>query len=213
VKLSYEKAFDLLIIPLGIKGKPASKRYAGSYLLYEGKAASADSKPEIKGLEYMRGDSLQMARTMQRELVGMLLTGNTDVEVYTRWVLGWRKRVMLDPLTLDDVAQSKGISRDLKLYKGTPAHVAIARRMEEEGEEVSEGTRIRYVIVDGQKSPMETIPAEKYTGDVDRHYLWNKLIYPPSLRLLSPCVTGVNWNAFKLTPPPKQPPGQLSLGL
>lgn len=66
VKLSYEKAFRRLCIIV-------KKRYFAAWAHKDGTEAGVDSKPEIKGLEYKRGDSARMTRQLQKEIIYALL--------------------------------------------------------------------------------------------------------------------------------------------
>lgn len=73
ISLEYEKQFDRIVFPLSSDGETVAKRYAGRYLHYKGKPAEVDSEPEIKGLEFKRGDSARLARRLQERLIRMLL--------------------------------------------------------------------------------------------------------------------------------------------
>jgi DNA polymerase elongation subunit (family B) len=161
IKLGYEKEFSRLVIM-------AKKRYAGRYAHYEGTDATADSKPEIKGLEYKRGDTLKLARDMQYELVQMILYQEVDsVEAYCRWLHKWRERVMKGSMTVADVRLSNALGKDVQLYRrkekkaggmsALPVHVEVALKMGEMGLDVGEGVRIEYVVVDG-RSPIKAVP-------------------------------------------------------
>jgi len=199
VKLAYEKEFSRLVLI----GK---KRYAGKYAHYKGKAATAESKPEIKGLEYKRGDTLRFAREMQYRLVEMLLFEEVeDVEVYRAEIGVWRDRILKGPLVLDDVRMSKQLTKPVGQYRrkekkdggmsALPVHVEVAVQLAERGLDVGEGVRIEYVVVDG-KSPLKAIPADDYDGDVDRFYLWENLVYPPSQRVLDAAFPGHKWRDY-----------------
>lgn len=130
VKIAYEKAFDRIVFV-------SAKRYAGRYAHYKGQAATADSKPEIKGLEYKRGDAVRLARRFQAEVVDLLLGGGVDVpaglgeparkaprgeqcaespQVFRELVESYQTRILGGPLELTDVVLSKRLSRPLAGY-------------------------------------------------------------------------------------------------
>ncbi len=214
VELAYEKQFARLIFPLGTKGSPSAKRYAGLYSHYGGKAATADSKPEIRGLEWMRTDTTKLARHMQREAIEMILRGQLGGEEVEEWVKSRRTRFFDNAVELEDIVLSKGISMALDAYKASPPHVRIARALAEEGEDVGEGTRISYVIEDGSVSPMAVIPAIDFDGtNLDKHHYWNKAIYPATLRVLAGAYPGRPWNRWIAKRPRRALAGQLQLGL
>lgn len=107
--LAYEKAFSVLVM-LG------KKQYAGRYLHFKGKDAKSDSKPEIKGLEFKRGDSARAGRRMQAEVVKKLLDGDDDPAEYEAIVERYRHKVLELMLERDDVVLSKRLSKSLKEY-------------------------------------------------------------------------------------------------
>jgi DNA polymerase I len=207
IKLSYEKKFKRLVML-------NKKRYAGSYAHYEGTAATGESKPEIKGLEYKRGDTLKMAREMQYELVQMILFKEVnDVEVVLKWLRGWRHRIVRDPLSVDQVKLSNALGQEVKHYKRKPkkdggfseppAHVRVALELAKRGYDVSQGTRIEYVVVDG-RSPIQAIPVSDYNDNVDRFYMWENLTYPCNQRLLEAAYPEHTWKDYlRLRPTPK----------
>lgn len=236
VKLAYEKAFDILVF--SAKKKYCGRYNHFKWMTTcnhcrdkKGNPGAVDvrtlkctnkecgyqyteqpifvGKPEIKGLEYRRGDASRLAREMQGKIIDLLVGGlhtNPDVgndvqrpvmdlEVYYKIIRETRERVMSGPLSVEDVRQAKAINKDsLKEYAvkekgdgedaaGAP-HVLVARILEGRGQSVGKGTKIEYVVVDGDCSPMKVIPAEDFNGECDRYYLWDTLVYPPTERLL-----------------------------
>jgi DNA polymerase elongation subunit (family B) len=209
IALDYEKCFNRLIFPLGNKGTPAAKRYIGSYLHF---AFKPKDKPEIRGLEYMRGDSVRYARHMQKEAIDLLLKGEVTAEQMHEWVKRKRELFFDAKLDVDDIAKSAGISQALDDYETNAPHVRVAREMQERGEDVSEGTRIAYVIVDGRVSPAKVIAAEEFDGThCDRHFYWNKAIYPATMRVLAGAFPESNWKRWVAKYPKRILPGQLAL--
>lgn len=103
IALEFEKSFRRLVIV-------SAKRYAGTFAMYKGKPVGADKKPEVKGLEFKRGDSVKLAREMQRELIGMLLAAQVPpVEDLQAFVARWRERVLMHPLALEDIVLSQSV--------------------------------------------------------------------------------------------------------
>jgi len=217
IKLAYEKAFDRLIYV-------TKKRYCGSWLHYKGTVATKDSKPEIKGMEYKRGDASALGRKLQAQVIdllcgGLKLNGTTEVPTdqlvyFHDALLTAKKHVLDDPLTLDEIRISKSLSKPLREYvtrikkdgmKGADlAHVGVAKILEGRGAEVSEGTRIEYIVVDGSCSPQKVIPAEDYTGgEVDRFYVWETHVYPPTQRLLEAAFPDEDWKGWLKVRPAK----------
>lgn len=197
IKLSYEKAFDRLVFPVGVKGKHVAKRYVGRYLHYEGTAATEDSKPEIKGIEVKRGDSSRLGRQLQMRIIEMLMKGDDNVDHYHRIVESMRRKVLYDELPIEDIRLTKALNKELEEYKASPVHVQTARVLKERGEDVTAGTRIEYVVT-GSTKKLEAIPLADYIGDSDRKYLFNRLVYPASMRLLAGAFPKEDWTRWLL---------------
>ncbi len=214
VKLDFEKSFDRIVFPLGNVGQSVAKRYAGRYAYYAGIAATAGAKPEIKGLEYMRGDAIRIATRLQHECITKLLAGEEDPEVFESWIREQRTRFFDREVALEDIVVTKGISRKLDDYKSIGPHVRVARELEALGEDVSEGTRIAYVVMDGSVSPSVVISADQFDGvTFDRHHYWMSAIYPPTMRVLAGAFPDHPWSRWIGKRPKAALPGQMTLGL
>lgn len=197
IKLTYEKQFDRLIFT-------TAKRYAGSVVHYKGTDSKSTSKPEIKGLEFKRGDSLQIVRKMQAEVVYRLVGYQSDedpddVKGFESVCARWLDHVMTGALTVDDISVSKRLNKALDDYKANSPMVRIAKGMDERGEDVGEGAKIRYVVIDACASPQEVMRVEDWDpdgDDLDRMALWDKLVWPPTQRLLEAAFPGHDWGRF-----------------
>lgn len=218
IKLAYEKAFELVLFV-------SSKRYAGRYEHFKGANATAKSKPEIKGIEYKRGDTAKLARQLQAEVLDRILGGGllrdrveyceTNPVPFEELLNVWRDRVLMSELARDEVVIAKKLTKALSEYErkkkqdGTdaalPAHVEIALLLSERGRDVGAGVRIEYVVTDGNTTPQKKIPAEDWKeGDgFDRYYLWDDLIYPATQRLLEAAFPAGRWKDWARTRPPK----------
>lgn len=209
IEMAYEKQFKRLMFA-------SAKRYLASWVHYGGKEATADSAPEIKGVEYVRGDTAKLARKLQGVVIDMLVGGmhmakdgsvpTSDVARYHALIAKVREYVLKGDLPGEYVKISKAVQRALDDYAphvrgdGTEtdgAHIAVAKILRDRGEQVSEGTKIQYVVTDATKSPMTVIPASDYTGvEADRFYLWESLVYPATMRLLQEAFPDEDWEAW-----------------
>lgn len=197
IELTYEKAFKSIVFT-------SKKRYAGTYAHYKGKAATADSKPEIKGLEYKRGDANLIARRLQEEIIHAVLRGESSAAARAI-VDRYKRKVLEEPLALEEVRLAKALQQDLKEYSvrvkkdggavAQPPHVQVARMLLEKGEEVTEGTRIEYVVTDGSQTPAVVRPASEVAAgaEVDRYYLWENMVWPATQRFLASAYPEVDW--------------------
>ena len=193
VGLEYEKAFSKIVFPRGADGEPAAKRYCGLYSHYGGVEAAPDAI-EIKGLEVKRGDATKYARQMQMEAIKLILGSDLSLETAVGFAERWMNFILTANHPVENIAISKSI-KDLAAYgKNKPAHVRVATEMAEAGEDVTPGSRIRYVVADARKSPMVVIPASEYDGtNFDRGHCWTKQVYPATMRLLASAVPEFNW--------------------
>ncbi len=197
VKLAYEKQFRRLIIT-------TAKKYVGSYVHYKGTDADASSKPEIKGLEFKRGDSLRLTRRFQEEVAYRMVGYQTDedpddVTGFEEVCARWLDKVMEDRFDVDDITVSKKLNKPLDEYQVANPMVRIAREMEARGEDVAEGARIQYVIIDASVSPQVVQTVEEYDPDgdsLDRMALWDKQIWPATERLLETRFPEHSWERF-----------------
>lgn len=202
IKLDYEKAFSRLVLI-------RKKRYFARFSHYKGTEATSDSKPEVKGIEYNRGDVIKLCRSMQREAVEMLLSDRADfdkLELYVEFTEKWLKRVLTGQLELDDVVVSKKVTRGLDEYSskikkdGTnsrlPPHVEIAMELRERGFDVSSGTRIPYFVSEVVKGTRMYKHADQWKGECDRYDLWESSIWPASRRVLEAAFPGHAWKEY-----------------
>jgi DNA polymerase I len=212
VKLAYEKEFAALILL-------AAKKYFGFYQHYKGKPATAKSKPEVKGMEYRRGDSIAIAREMQGRVIDIFHKGvqyddNGNVKGFVApeptdvlpILEEYRDRTLSGNLDLNDIVLAQSLTQPISEYKAKtpPAHIRVAMMLRERGKDVSPGTRIRYVVIDGSKSPKVVIPAEDWTGEYDCYAVWEDRLFPPTGRVLEVAFPNHNWKPWFRVRPKKR---------
>lgn len=239
IRLEFEKTFRRLVLV-------SAKRYAARYSRWKGKPAPLDMKPEVKGLEYKRGDALRLSREMQKEAIDILLDVDAPPptpEGFRAFVDSWRVRILEGTLSVEDIVLSQSV-KNLGDYatrytvarctnkiqtpgtttkKGQkacgydfgstafdpeatgrcpkcgaerklasqPAHVRVAHILVERGVQVTEGTRIQYLIVgrgEGEEDDGKLLAVPAYDEGalehIDRDYYWDSRILPPTARLL-----------------------------
>lgn len=208
ISLAYEKEFARIVFT----GK---KRYAGKFSHYKGKRAAKDSKPEIKGLEFKRGDTAKLARQLQEKVITSVITDECDdPNVIQGFIEEMKSYVLTQTIPANECTISKNIAKELSEYKvrekkdGTPvakpAHLQVAEILRERGMEVGTGTKIAYVVVDGSAAPMKVIPAVDFTGEeLDRYYLWENLVWPPTQRFVENAFPNVDWASHSKVRPKK----------
>jgi DNA polymerase elongation subunit (family B) len=116
----------------------------------------------------------------------------------------WKRRVLEEALTVDQVKVSKSMTKPIDGYAvkqkldGTdsalPEHVRVAKVMLARGADIGEGTRIEFYMHDHPARDVR--PAEDYAGECDRHYLWENKLYPACQRLFEGVHPGHNWKQY-----------------
>ncbi len=209
IDLAYEKEFERLIIT-------TAKKYAGRYAHFKGTLANEHSKPEVKGLEFKRGDSLKLTRNFQAEvvdlLVGMTNGGHEDPQTFVEVVERWQNKILHGTLLLEDIVLAKRLNKSLNEYAqkikndGEPGrqlpHIEIAKKLAAKGEDMGEGVKVQYFIADAKHpdGPLY-LPVSEWKGQVDRFEVWEKMVYPPTERLLAAAFPTFDWTPWGKTRP------------
>lgn len=191
IDLDFEKTFRRLIMI-------TAKRYVGALAWYKGKAVTADAKPEVKGLEFKRGDTLRIARRFQVVAIRRLLELELPTPASMRELVEeWKERVLEGELVIEDVILSQSLSKPIDQYVADtpPAHVRVAKILRERGEPMAEGSRVAYLIHPSTDGRMNAVPAgdEGAFDGIDRIYYWEKRIYPAVERVLEKVYPAEMW--------------------
>jgi len=182
VELEYENYFSRMFFV-------RKKRYAGLMTMYKGKEASFT---EVKGLECMRSDGIEYARRVQKTLIEMIVRDRRPVRVILDFMLDQRERVLGDDLGLEDITITKGLMKGIEQYKTKGVHVKVAEAFRARGGEYYVGMKVPYVITESSPT-LVGVHAEDFDGKYDHRYYWDKVIYPPSYRILEVCYPHVSW--------------------
>jgi len=223
VKLAYEKAFDRVVFL-------SAKRYVARWAHYKGTLPDARTKPEVKGIEYKRGDSCRLVRQMQAEIIDLLMGGGIngprvevcqdDPEKYRALVGRWRERVLVLPLELEDVALAKRLTKPIKEYAvrvkkdgadyASPPHVRVAKLLAARGADMGEGSRVSYFVANGLADPVTVLPAADWTGECDRFAVWEDQVWEPAARLLGAAFPAEGWKEYARARPvvPRRAPAR-----
>ncbi len=152
----------------GISG--AKKRYA---LLNEKRAL------KITGFEAVRRNVSNIAKTTQKNILKIVLEKNDKDKA-----LEYIKKVLTDlrekKIKNKDVTIYTRLSKELDEYDNVGPHVAVAKRMKEQGSDVGAGTLVEYIIteVKGIIREKARIPKEIKQGEYDAEYYINNQVVP-----------------------------------
>lgn len=155
LELEFERVYEKFLLPKQRHMKRgAKKRYAGYH----------NGEIDIVGLEYVRRDWTELAKTFQYHLLEKIFEGE-DIEEYIRETVKQLKAGELDDLLI----YKKGVRKDLDQYtKTTPPHIKAARKVDDFSDRV-----ISYVITKRGPEPIENSPTR-----IDYNHYVKKQIKP-----------------------------------
>ncbi|MBI4019297.1 MAG: hypothetical protein HY364_03490 [Candidatus Aenigmarchaeota archaeon] len=164
-----------MFIPQKLEGYTAKKRYA----LMDEKGIIT-----LRGLEAVRRDWCDLAKSLQREVIRLVLEGKEKEALEA--VRTTVKKVKNRQVDIDEIAISTQLSRSAGQYKTKNIHSVIARKLNEEGKAAAEGTIFSYVIKKGAGSISDRAELAYKTGkdDYDADYYINNQILPAAFRIL-----------------------------
>jgi DNA polymerase elongation subunit (family B) len=201
VKLAYEKKFSRLVML-------SKSRYVGRFEHYKGKKATKDSRWEAKGVEFMRGDGAALGREMQMEIFDLVIRDGCEDPIACEAIVErYKSHVLKGQLTTRDFVLSKRLTQKVDEYKSKtlPVHAQVAKTLIARGHTIRPGDKVEFIVVDGSDK-LVTIPAVDYDPLVeerrpDRFYLWENLVYPPTMRFLEKAFPKHNWVKYERVRP------------
>ena len=153
LELEFEKRYVKLFLPVmrTAGGEGAVKRYAG--LL-------ADGRVEIKGMEFVRSDSTDLAREFQLELFRRYFAGE-DLHDWIRQMVADIRAGRLD----DKLVYRRRLTRRADQYKSPPPHVRAVMMLDPDGSR--DLREVAYLM-----TPDGPVPLELNPGEIDySHYI------------------------------------------
>lgn len=190
IKLDFsDDDFFKVLLFTGTNQVGTKKRYGG-LVEYE-KDGRLVSKLIVKGLEIIRSDWNRIARTMQKQVLLMILNKTPESDVIN-YILSIQQKLLLHQVDSSDLIISKSITKDISEYGGKtingidkrlPPHIQIAVKLKQSGDDIYVGKKIGYIVI--KSNPIVPICPDDFIGEFDVTYYWNKAIFPPTYRLIS----------------------------
>lgn len=163
--------------------------YTRGFFVTKKKYALIDEEGHIttRGLEVVRRDWSEIAKETQAKVLEVILREGSIEKA-----AGIVKKVVEDlanyRVPVEKLVIHEQITRELKDYKATGPHVAIAKRLQARGIKVKPGTIISYVVLKGSKKISDRVilfdeydpGRHKYDPD---YYIHNQVL-PAVLRIL-----------------------------
>ena len=176
VELEYEGHYKKALFVPTKGGTGAKKKYA-----------LMDSRRHItvKGFEFIRRNIPKIAREVQFEIIRLILRDEKDkIKDFLDKMIN---RVEDHKIPKDKLIISTQLSKKIEEYEMIMPHVAVAKRMIEQGHDVSEGDIIDYVICEGEGKLKDKarVPTECDSNEYDAEYYVNNQIIPAVEGLLS----------------------------
>lgn len=201
IELDLDKVFKKFLIT-------SKKKYAG---LSEGIT-------KITGLECIKRDTVNFASRWQKEIIDELFKSMPKEGAIDN-VEATRKIVMESEMDPNDILIHKKIGKDAKLYGAKPGsekkytppiQVRIVKDMEQRKKlkgdktDLSKGGSIISFIY--TNSSTDGVHISEFKGKWDREHYWNKIIYPPVLRILEVTYPDHDWYQYFINykPPRKR---------
>lgn len=185
IELEFEKHFKRLIMV-------QKKRYAGHIIEQDG--AKLD-KVLVKGLEYIKRDTIEYGRKMQKELIDSILYNDRNLPYYIDWVEKHSLKFFSGDFDIQDLVVTKKLTKRPESYKTKPVHVKVAEELRNREEQFYVGMRIPYIVV--SEKPLEAVHPSWYEpGSASPTYYWDKQIYSICERILEACFKNYDWSQY-----------------
>jgi DNA polymerase I len=183
-----EKLSEVVTEKFGLEMKPdqvyvrilfteAKKRYCG--LLPDGRL-------DTVGLEVVRGDWAAVAKNVQKGVLEIILEEKNPQKA-AKFVSQFISDLREKKVPYKDLVIWKTLARPIKEYKVRAPHIEAAKKLMEEGWDLSLGDKIGYVIVVGSGRLHER--AKPYVlasyDEVDIEYYVSKQVVPATSRILT----------------------------
>jgi len=163
--------------------------YTRGFFVTKKKYAVIDEEGKIttRGLEIVRRDWSEIARETQARVMEAILR-HGDVEEAVRIVKDVTEKLSKYEIPPEKLVIHEQITRELKDYKATGPHVAIAKRLAAKGIKIRPGTVISYIVLRGsgrigdRAIPFDEFDPAKHRYDAE-YYIENQVL-PAVERLL-----------------------------
>lgn len=155
----------------------AKKRYAG--LL-------SDGRLDVVGLEVARGDWTEAAKTVQEQVLAIILKEKSPAKAVA-FVHQYLRRLRRKEVPYRDLVIWKTLTKPLARYKVRAPHTEAARRLLEKGWDLTVDDKIGYVITKGRGRLYERAIPYRFSSytELDLEYYEEKQILPSAHRVLA----------------------------
>jgi DNA polymerase I len=156
--------------------------YVRGFFVTKKKYAVIDEEGKIttRGLEIVRRDWSEIAKETQARVLEAILK-HGDVEEAVRIVKEVTEKLSKYEVPPEKLVIHEQITRDLRDYKATGPHVAVAKRLAARGVKIRPGTVISYIVLKGSgRIGDRAIPADEFDPTKHRYdaeyYIENQVL-------------------------------------
>lgn len=134
---------------------------------------------KIKGFEAVRRNISKVAKDTQEHVLNIILKENNTEKAFN-YVKEVTDKIRKKKTPNEEMVIYTRLQKTIKEYESIGPHVAVAKRLQQEGYEVGPGTMIRYIVSsDGEKiRDKARLPEELEQGDYDAEYYINNQVIP-----------------------------------
>jgi len=183
MELEYEGFYPAgIFVATKDKGYGAKKKYA---LLTEGGGV------KIRGFETVRRNLSFISKDVQEKVIGIILKDN-NAEKAADYVKGVIEMLRAKTVPVEKLVINTQLQKEVGSYDAIAPHVAVAKRMRQQGKDVGIGTTISYVVVEGKDriSARARLPEEVKEGEYDAEYYTYNQIVPAVGKIFE--ISGIN---------------------
>jgi len=164
----------IFVMKKGKDRRGAKKKYA--LIDYE-------NNIRIKGFETVRGDWSPIAREAQQKVLKMILEKN-DGEGAVKYVKEVIKKIRNKKIPYEKMIMKKQLKKPIAEYTAIGPHVAVAKKMQEDGMNVKAGSIIKYIVNEGKGIIRERATTPEKAKNYDSEYYINNQVVPAVKPLL-----------------------------
>ncbi|HID16965.1 TPA: DNA polymerase II, partial [Candidatus Bathyarchaeota archaeon] len=170
VEIKVDKLYDRVVFT------EAKKKYAG---------LTKDGKLDVVGMEVVRGDWANIAKLAQLEVLKIILK-EKSLEKALDYAKKLLRKLREEGAELKDFVVWKAITKPIDAYEVRAPHVEAAKKLIQEGWDLSAGDKIGYVIVKGSGRVYErAMPYELASlNKIDVEYYIHHQVIPALSRVL-----------------------------
>ena len=148
----------------------AKKRYA---------LLDQNNKLKIRGFEMVRRNVSFIAKETQKEVLNIILKENNPEKAlnYAKDII---KQIKNKETELEKLIINTQLTKSLDSYESIGPHVAVARRMKNNGDDVGPGSIIQYIVTEGEGRIRDRakLPEEIKNHNYDSDYYINNQVIP-----------------------------------